>query len=580
MRTNSSRHTCSFGDHPWPIKTIFPTVKDMHKYISAYADKHLDPLSISLKHTVVGVERSNSHWKVTWKTEQDALEQDDFDFLIVSSGFFRKKYIPEIGGLQSFPGTVMHSSDYHGLDQVRDKRIAIVGDSFSAIELAGEIAPLAKKVTHIHPRPFYVFPRFMPLRSGDPSSPFVPIDLALYWKSKRKSPHEGVFPTQEELHSKHMFFRTVCGDQGMLAPSLSVAPDRMPFVAISEHYLNSVRDGSIDLVEGRLQSVKHSTFTMSSGEVIDEAYDVLIMATGFRSDLPYFSPETQTKIEYRPQDSHHPFLAHRLTFHPDLPNAAFVGMYRGPFMGVVMLQSQWVAEVFSGKRPGPSPDELAHGLSMEKMLRDTIPRPQFPHSDYVGLLNDLAETLDITPSSLWPGRNTDIVIPSWKITRRLESANLKLPSGNFEGKADFTRRLASDPDAEGSKTEYAYLEQGKLSTDGGMSFDAQRRYRYNYSEEDDRIDAYFDDSADKGFFHSQRFLAPGEEAREGGMWAPWVGEAREGWCAMGEHLCAPDTYVAAYWFHFSGIHLSEWRVTYKVKGPNKDYVSYTTFTRP
>src|SRR5258708_3648946 len=362
---------------------------------------------------------------------------------------------------------------------------------------------------------------------------------------------------------------------------------------------------------------------MSSCEVIEEPYDVLIMATGFRSDLPYFSPETQTKIEYRPQDSHHPFLAHRLTFHPDLPNAAFVGMYRGPFMGVVMLQSQWVAEVFSGKRPGPSPDELAHGLSMEKMLRDTIPRPQFPHSDYVGLLHDLAETLDITPSLLWPGRNTDIVIPaqfvadgestfdasrliqdveediaaaekgkwvagavysawqgSWKIPRRLESANLKLPSGDFEGKADFTRRLTSDPDAEDSKTEYAYLEQGKLSTDGGMSFDAQRRYRYNYSEEDDRIDAYFDDSVDKGFFHSLRFLATGEEAREGGMWAPWVGEAREGWCAMGEHLCAPDTYVAAYWFHFSGIHLSEWRVTYKVKGPNKDYVSYTTFTRP
>src|SRR5260221_10430646 len=57
------------------------------------------------------------------------------------------------------------------------------------------------------------------------------------------------------------------------------------------------------------------------------------------------------------------------------------------------------------------------------------------------------------------------------------------PSGDFEGKADFTRRLTSDPDAEDSKTEYAYLEQGKLSTDGGMSFDAQRRRSEEHTSE-------------------------------------------------------------------------------------------------
>ncbi|KAF8335361.1 uncharacterized protein EI90DRAFT_3048058 [Cantharellus anzutake] len=622
MRTNLSRHTCSFGDHAWPIKPIFPAVRDMHNYISSYSQSSLDPKSISLQHTVVGVERSDLRWKVSWKSERGGLERETFDYLIISSGFFSTKCIPEIPGLQSFPGVIMHSSDYREHSQVEGKRVAIVGDSFSAAELAGEIAPLTRRLTHIHPRPFYVFPRFLPLKSGQSASTFVPIDLAFFSKSKRKFPHEATVPSEEDLRSKHQYFQNLCGDQGLIAPGLSVKPNQSPFVIISDHYLNSVRDESIDLVEGYVESVAGSALTLSSGKIIDEPYDVLIMATGFRSDLSYLSTEIQNVIDYNPRDTHHPFLAHRLTFHPELPNAAFIGMYRGPYMGVVMLQSHWVAGVFSGKLQGPTAEELARGLSAEKALRDTFPRPQFPHSDYVGILNDLGDTLGLTPSSLWPDRNTEVVIPaqyiagdalrseasrllqdvesdlaaaekgrwvaaavysawqgSWKIRRRLESANSHLPSGNFEGTASFRRRVM-DMDADDPKMEYGYLEQGKLTTETGMSFDAQRRYRYHYSEESDRIDAYFDDSSDKKFFHSLRFLPPGEESAEGGVWAPWVAETRKGWCAVGEHLCAPDTYVAAYWFHFSGIHLSEWKVTYKVKGPNKDYVASARFTRP
>ena len=40
-----------------------------------------------------------------------------------------------------------------------------------------------------------------------------------------------------------------------------------------------------------------------------------------------------------------------------------------------------------------------------------------------------------------------------------------------------------------------------------------------------------------------------------------------------------DSYKVAYWFTFKGIHLEEFRISYKVKGPSKDYISSATYTR-
>ena len=617
MRTNLSRHTVTFSNHPWSNKKVFPTADELGKYLSTYTRTFLDPDTVSFGHRVVKISRREQGWNVTWESH-DGNGENTFDHLVVTSGYFSVPYTPSVSGLQSFPGTVLHSSEYRGPEQVQGKRVAIVGDSLSAAEIAGEIAPHASSLIHIHPRPFWIFPRYLPLRPSDPQSPFAPSDLSLFTRSSRKQPGEITLASEEDIRKRNRFFQSLCGDQSLLSPMLRISEDQAAFAVISEHYANAVRAGVISLHPGRLKSVHGQHLALDNGTQLEEPVDVIITATGFRPSVPFFSNDILAALSYAPSDMNTPFLLYRSTFHPSLPGAAFVGMYRGPYPGVIELQARWVAKVLSGQLPVPSVQVQHDGIALERRIRERVPRPQFPHSDYVGVMSDLATELGVDPVAAWPKRNTNTVTPaqfgsgaiasqllaeveedlagaekgkwvaaavysalqgSWNIRRRLESAKSTLPSGTFQGCASFTRRQTLSSTASSPEYEYAYLESGKLTTDTGLQLDAQRKYRYVYDEDDDRIDAYFDDASDRGFFHSLWFLAPGGESHEGGDWAPWVGEQRKGWCALGDHLCQPDTYKAAYWFAFAGVHLEEFRISYRVKGPNKDYVASATFTR-
>jgi cation diffusion facilitator CzcD-associated flavoprotein CzcO len=617
MRTNISRHTVVFSRLLWASKKTFPTADEVWRYLSIYTQTFLDPDTVSFGHRVVRVSRREEGWNVAWEA-QGANGDHTFDYLVVASGYFSKPYTPNIPGLQNFPGTVLHSSEYRGPEQVQDKCVAVVGDSLSAVEISGEIAPHVSNLIHIHPRPFWIFPRYLPLRTSDPQTPFAPLDLASFTRSSRKQPGEILLPSEEDILQKNRFIKSLCGDQSLLSPTLRIPENRAAFTAISEHYANAVRAGVISLHARRLESVQGQHLVLDDGTQLEEPVDVIITATGFRTSIPFFDDDILATLSYAPSDPTTPFLLYRNTLHPSLPTAAFVGMYRGPYQGVIELQARWAAKVLSGQLPIPSEQTQRDGIALERRIRERVPRLQFPHSDYVGMMADLAEELGIDPVAAWPGRNTNTVTPAqfgsgeaasqllaeveedlaaaergkwvaaavysalqgpWKIERRLESAMSSLPSGTFRGRASFIRRVTQASMPSSPEYEYGYLETGQLTADTGLQLDAQRRYRYVYDEDDDRIDAYFDDASDRGFFHSLRFLAPGEESHEGGDWAPWVREARKGWCAIGNHLCQPDTYDAAYWFAFTGVHLEEFRISYRVKGPNKDYVASAIFTR-
>jgi dimethylaniline monooxygenase (N-oxide forming) len=55
---------------------------------------------------------------------------------------------------------------------------------------------------------------------------------------------------------------------------------------------------------------------------------------------------------------------YRHTFHPDLPNLAFIGLYVqiGPYFPVLELQARWVAMVWSGIKPLPSREKMMDGI--------------------------------------------------------------------------------------------------------------------------------------------------------------------------------------------------------------------------
>ena len=123
-------------------------------------------------------------------------------------------------------------------------------------------------------------------------------------------------------------------------------------------------------------------------------------------------------------------------------------------------------------------------------------------------------------------------VGDWRFDRRIEHASGDV--ANAEGRATFTPHGAA----------LDYVENGRLSQNGGPALTGTRRYRWAPG-----LQVFFDNGR---FFHT----------------VPPTGQ-------VARHDCAPDLYVGTYAFD----NWPEWTVTWTVTGPAKDYVSCTRFWR-
>lgn len=160
----------------------------------------------------------------------------------------------------------------------------------------------------------------------------------------------------------------------------------------------------------------------------------------------------------------------------------------------------------------------------------------------------------------------------WKIVRNLDSAVPTYPSGIFEGTAVFKKRPPTNPEYE---AEYLYLEDGKLTTQQGLSLAATRRYVYRLQKGTHAISSWFvkpdDGSTVHYLFHELKFAETDHDQQKIGN----IGHV----VATGHHLCIDDDYRVEYRFQAVEGTLPGWNLRYTVKGPKKDYITDAEYAR-
>ncbi|CAF3299671.1 unnamed protein product [Rotaria socialis] len=123
MRTNISKFSTTLSEFPWPKDTpLFPSQREVYQYLLNYADQSLPKEVFRFNTHVLNVTYGNDKSTVEYSTKLNKKSSyEQYDFVIVASGFFDCPYIPkEIENLSSFPGTLMHSSAYRSPEQVRN----------------------------------------------------------------------------------------------------------------------------------------------------------------------------------------------------------------------------------------------------------------------------------------------------------------------------------------------------------------------------------------------------------------------------------------------------------------------------
>lgn len=455
MRTNLSRFTVSFSDHSWideehqdvegKEEDMFPQAWKVGEYLKKYANRFLPPERLRLSCRVTRTQRnvnSNStsttkRWTVEWIDQRNSNGEkhlsESFDYLVVASGYFSRPFIPSIAGLDQFPkDRIMHSSSLRSNDrsltslQEGDGKILVVGGSMSgaeaavsmALELTSENTDLRTKrpvIHHITTRPFWAVPTYLP--TVDQPGYFLPLDIIMYDLSRRP-PGEIQYSlgavTTERANIVHSYFESLLGtDQSDVAEGLALrakSEDRnsAPWVAVTDHYAGFVRAGDIVPTLGRVSGTYWSGEEAGSRGIVEikkkdgemlklDNVTAIIFATGFTpfQSLSFLPAEVLQSLEYTENDTVFPIvLDEKGVRNPEFPDLGFVGMYRGPYWGVMEMQARSLARQWSGQM------NIDNDISKVKDLRAISSRAQFPMGDYVGLMETFAREMHIPRKSL------------------------------------------------------------------------------------------------------------------------------------------------------------------------------------
>ena len=168
----------------------------------------------------------------------------------------------------------------------------------------------------------------------------------------------------------------------------------------------------------------------------------------------------------------------------------------------------------------------------------------------------------------------DALVGTWSIEREIKSALSTSPSGSFRGEAHFNDRPPTAPKFD---KEYLYIENGKFTSDQGLTLTTTRRYVYRYERISDLISAWFvkpeDNAVVDYLFHEIRLDDENYNCMHDSLHANQVIKASS------YHLCVKDHYTPSYALHLMGSRLQDWKLAYGVKGPQKDYVAEATYAR-
>ncbi|EGY22423.1 hypothetical protein VD0002_g6473 [Verticillium dahliae] len=131
--------------------SLFPEHAVVKRYLEEYG-KGLTP-HLSLSTQILGVSKTDKDGGSVWEVETldlktEEMKRSEFDAVMVASGHYNDPFIPEIKGLAEYnaahPGAISHSKFYRNQLQFEGKKVVIVGNSASGIDLSAQIATVCQ----------------------------------------------------------------------------------------------------------------------------------------------------------------------------------------------------------------------------------------------------------------------------------------------------------------------------------------------------------------------------------------------------------------------------------------------------
>jgi len=248
-------------------------------------------------HIRFGAEVGQASWDggaAQWRlqTTRGALTAD---VLVVATGPLSEPSYPDVPGLDSFPGSVFHSSRWNHEVSLDGKRVAVVGTGASAVQIVPEIQRVAASLALFQRTPAWVMPRRD--RPISPARQRLYARVPVAQKAARLVQYlsrealvggfvrrPGLLRGAQRIALAHMT-RSISDPElrAKLTPDYVMGCKR---ILLSDDFYPALAQPNVQVIDAGLAKVDGPTLTAQDGTACEA--DVVIFATGFRvTDMPF-----------------------------------------------------------------------------------------------------------------------------------------------------------------------------------------------------------------------------------------------------------------------------------------------------
>ncbi|XP_074568717.1 indole-3-pyruvate monooxygenase YUCCA2-like [Curcuma longa] len=276
LRLHLPKSFCELPLMPFPAALPrYPTKRQFLSYLDAYAAEF--GLHPRFGVAVVSAERDASAG--LWRLRADSGEEFTTRWLVVATGENAEPAVPGIPGMANFLGPVLHTSAYRSGEAYRGKRVLVVGCGNSGMEVALDLCDYNAIPTIVVRDTVHILPREMLGQSTFGLSMWL-----LKW-----------LPVRTVDRFLLIVARLVLGDTARLGlPRPKLGPlelksltGKTPVLDVGT--LASIKSGYIK-VRPAIKRITDQGAEFVNGRI--EEFDVIILATGYKSNVPRWLKES------------------------------------------------------------------------------------------------------------------------------------------------------------------------------------------------------------------------------------------------------------------------------------------------
>jgi cation diffusion facilitator CzcD-associated flavoprotein CzcO len=326
VHLNISKRLMQFNDFAisaaWP-DFLGPALA--FSYLKAYAKRFGIYDAISFNTAVRKAEKSNGQWLV-WTGDDEAPRT--YRGLIVANGHHWDPRLPD--GVSLSDDGIIHAQSYKSPDQLRGKKVLVVGAGNSGLDIACDAAHHAAECHHSLRRGYHIIPKLIFGR---------PADRMLERLKQMRLSRAVTQRIAEAIVRLHV---GPYEKYGLPRPSVAMFSEHP---AASSQYLELRRHGEIAVRPDIAETHGHKVKFVDGAE---ETFDLIIYCTGYRVSMPFLDPTLCADT----QDRSKLFLN---LFHRGDDSLFFVGLFQpadGGFWQLADYQAMLMARYIKARDGG------------------------------------------------------------------------------------------------------------------------------------------------------------------------------------------------------------------------------------